>query len=85
MISTTLRIVRMSQQDALMALYELFTWFFEDWGETNPFLRVISPAPGCGKSTLLKVMSRLCRSSWLVCTSHPQLSLERFRPSGELC
>lgn len=49
----------------IIALWVLFTWVFEQVAETNPYLRVVSPAPECGKSTLLKVISRLCRSGFL--------------------
>ena len=49
-----------------MTLWILFTWVFEYIAETNPYLRIISPAPECGKSTLLKVIKFLARGGWLV-------------------
>jgi putative DNA primase/helicase len=50
----------------IVALWVLFTWVFEHYAETNPYLRVVSPTPGCGKSTLLKVLRYLTRSGWLI-------------------
>jgi hypothetical protein len=67
LIDAIRRFVILDQTSALVAaLWVLFTWVFEHVAETNPFLRIISPAPECGKSTLLKVLKRLARSGWIV-------------------
>ena len=72
LVTAIRRFVRLSDQDALIvALWALFTWVFEQCADTNPFLRLISPAPECGKSTLLKVLSRICRSSWMLARVTP--------------
>ncbi len=66
------RFVMIAESAALVvALWVLFTWVFEAVAETNPYLRIISPAPGCGKSTLLKVPRRLVRSGWLLVRLSP--------------
>ena len=66
------RFVMIAESAALVvALWVLFTWVFEAVAETNPYLRIISPAPGCGKSTLLKVLRRLVRSGWLLVRLSP--------------
>jgi hypothetical protein len=62
----------------------LFTWVFEHFAETNPYLRIISPAPECGKSTLLKVIKLLARGGWLVSKITPSSftrTMERERRS----
>jgi putative DNA primase/helicase len=67
LIAVIRRFVLMSETDALIvALWILFTWVFEHVAETNPYLRIVSPAPECGKSTLLKVIKFLARIGWLV-------------------
>ncbi|MFZ0680770.1 DUF3631 domain-containing protein [Candidatus Binatus sp.] len=66
------RFVMLDENAALIvALWVLFTWVFENYAETNPYLRIISAAPGCGKSTLLKVLRWLARSAWLLVRLSP--------------
>jgi hypothetical protein len=66
------RFVMLDEPAALIvALWILFTWVFENYAETNPYLRIISAAPGCGKSTLLKVLRWLTRSAWLLVRLSP--------------
>jgi len=55
-----------TQAALVVALWILFTWVFEHVAQTNPFLRIISPAPECGKSTLLKLIAKLARSGFAV-------------------
>jgi len=67
LVAAIRRFVLMSETAALIAaLWILFTWVFEHAAETNPYLRIVSPAPECGKSTLLKVIKFLARIGWLV-------------------
>ena len=67
LIGAIRRYVMLDQAAALIvALWILFTWVFEHIAETNPYLRIVSPAPECGKSTLLKIIKLLARSGWLV-------------------
>ncbi len=67
LIGAIRRFVMLDESAALtVALWVLFTWVFEQIAETNPYLRIVAPAPECGKSTLLKVVKFLCRGAWLV-------------------
>jgi len=67
LISAIQRFVMLARSGAsVIALWILFTWVFQHYAETNPYLRISSPAPECGKSTLLKVVKTLARSGWLV-------------------
>jgi hypothetical protein len=67
LISAIERFVILAKNAALVtALWIIFTWVFEHYAETNPYLRISSPAPECGKSTLLKCIRALARSAWLV-------------------
>jgi hypothetical protein len=64
------KFVRLEESQAIIvALWILFTWIFEKFAETNPFLRIVSPEPNCGQSTLLDVLEHLTRAGWLISSS----------------